>query len=66
MRLWTPQPKAEQGTVMDPSALWPKFSARVPDDLHQRIRIEGIRRHMTVQAILIAALEAWLSSTPSG
>lgn len=37
---------------------------RVPDALHVEIKVAAAQRHATVQALVIAALEAWLSAPP--
>lgn len=52
---------APRTPVADPTCLFPKLSVRIPDELHVRVKVAAAQRHLTGQALVIAALEDWLA-----
>ena len=43
-----------------------KLIARVPKALHERVKIECVRRGVTIQSAVEAGLKSWLKSKPQG
>lgn len=46
----------ERGAVLDPVALLPKLSVRIPEEMHTELKVKAAMERTTVQALVVEAL----------
>lgn len=64
-RFWQDHPMPNYRVpVEDPTVLHPKLSARIPEELHTKLKIAAAVERTSVQAIVLEALELRLADAP--